>query len=96
VSSGTGGNGCKRSDMDGLRMRKPLNAAIGPNAADFANSIRPFVIRAIHNETISASSRSCTTSAAVAKPCSVPLSPPWWHDGHHPGTRKERLEYEGS
>jgi hypothetical protein len=31
--------------MGGLRMENPLNAAAGPNAADFANSIRSFVIR---------------------------------------------------
>jgi hypothetical protein len=43
VSSGTGGSGCGRSDMGGLRMGNPLNAAAGPNAADFANSIRSFL-----------------------------------------------------
>jgi hypothetical protein len=29
--------------MGGLRMGKPLNAAAGPNAADFANSIWSFL-----------------------------------------------------
>ena len=47
----------------------------------------------------SASSSSCITPAAAARPCSANLSPPWWHDAptiqhQHPGSRKEPQRFD--
>ncbi len=42
VSSGTDGSGCDGSNMGGLQGGNQPNAAAGPNAPDFANSVRTF------------------------------------------------------
>src|SRR3954447_26054252 len=51
VSSGTGGTGCgRRSDMGDLRTRKSSNAMAPHKAADYANGVRPFGSKKLHDK----------------------------------------------
>src|SRR4051812_23626588 len=78
-----------RTGMASARCTSTPSRGSGPCYAPGCDRTEVSRRRSCHS--ISASSSSCTTHAAAAKPCSAPLSLPWSHDSppQHPGSQQE-------